>query len=209
MLINSEISILNIGIGNPVSVLNILKNIGLSSRLISSAEEIRTAQRLIIPGVGHFGKAIDLLKKLDLIGGIKEHAYKDKPILGICLGMQLLCNGSEEGGAEGLGLIDADVVKFKNLNNGLKIPNMGWREVNINDQKLKEGYEDIPRFYFTHSYYAICNKLENQFITADYGITYAAGIAKGNTFGFQFHPEKSHYFGKQLLENLFQHNNAS
>lgn len=172
--------------------------------MISSSEEIASAECLIIPGVGHFGRAMDLLTKLDLVEGIKTHAHENKPLLGICLGMQLLCNGSEEGNAEGLGLIDADVIKFRELGNGLKIPNMGWREVDIRDLELNQGYEDNPRFYFTHSYFVRCNQVENQIMTTEYGISYAAAIGKGNTYGFQFHPEKSHHFGKQLLRNLYK-----
>lgn len=204
-----EISILDFGIGNPKSVLNMLNKLGIPGKIVSNFLDVEKSQALILPGVGHFGRAMELLSQLNLVQPIQNLSAAGKPILGICLGMQLLCNGSEEGGIQGLGIVDADVIKFKNLEPGLKTPNVGWRSVLIKNKDLQVGYPDDPRFYFTHSYYVKCNKLQDEIIRAEYGHSYTAGLKSANTYGFQFHPEKSHEFGMRLLANLYTELNAT
>ena len=187
-----------------------LKYLGADSIVTSDKKEIENAEKLILPGVGHFKSAMDNINKLDISELLRKQVLEEKkPILGICLGMQLLCNGSEEGGIQGLGIVDADVIKFKNLESGLKIPNVGWRSVLIKNKDLQVGYPDDPRFYFTHSYYVKCNRLQDEIIRAEYGHSYTAGLKSANTYGFQFHPEKSHEFGMRLLANLYTELNAT
>lgn len=203
------ISVLDYGIGNPRSVINMLQKLSIPCRMINSKSEIDNSEAIIIPGVGHFGKAVDVLKKLDYFQLLREFSDKERPLIGICLGMQLLCNGSEEGDSEGLSLVNAEVKKFQFEQGTLKVPNMGWREVDILEENLAINYPDDPRFYFTHSYYVDCMDKKNETILTEYGVPYSAGIRNGNVYGFQFHPEKSHQFGMQLFNNLYRTINAS
>ena len=203
---NQNIVIINYGMGNIGSVVNMLKYIGQSPIVSKEIEEIKKADKIILPGVGHFSKAMENLKKYNLIEVIKEKANDNKnPFLGICLGMQLLCNNSEEGNIDGLGLIDAKVKKFsfsKGL--GLKIPHMGWNTTNVVQEK--QGiFENIPkphRFYFVHSYHVECNHSENVLAQTTYGYSFTSAFSKKNIYGVQFHPEKSHQFGISLFENF-------
>ena len=200
--------ILNYGLGNPSSVQNILRKVGQKSIISSNKNEIESCDVLIIPGVGHFEKAMSLLNESGLSDLITEHANKGKIVVGICLGMQLLCSHSEEGNVNGLGLFDANVIKFKK-NDKYKIPNIGWRNVMCQDKTLVNGFPDDPRFYFTHSYYVKCNVAKDVLMEGNYGFDYTVGIRKNNIYGFQFHPEKSHAFGIQLFTNLYSVLNAS
>ena len=200
--------ILNYGLGNPSSIQNILRKVGQKSIISSNKKEIESSDVLIIPGVGHFEKAINLLNESGLSDLITEHANKGKIVVGICLGMQLLCSHSEEGNIDGLGLFDANVIKFKKKDN-FKIPNIGWRNVSCQDKALIKDFPDDPRFYFTHSYYVKCNVTEDILMESNYGFDYTVGIGMKNVYGFQFHPEKSHAFGIQLFTNLYSTFNAS
>jgi glutamine amidotransferase len=206
-MVNSVI--LNYGLGNPKSVQNILRKVGQKSIVSSKKEDIESCDVLIIPGVGHFAKAMELMNESGLSELIIKHAELGKPVIGICLGMQLLCSSSEEGDAKGLGLFDAEVLKFKKTNADFKIPNIGWLNVKLTDQSLIENFPDDPRFYFTHSYYVNCKEKADILMESSYGIEYTVGIRKNNIYGFQFHPEKSHAFGIQLFTNLYAQLNAS
>lgn len=191
--------------GNLGSVQNILKKIGYKSIITSDSKIITEASKIILPGVGHFQKAMSNLSEFGLIDVLKEKAINEKtPVLGICLGMQLLTNHSEEGDVEGLKLIDATVKKFKFDNNcNLKIPHMGWNYAAPNlKAKLNYGFDDLSKFYFVHSYHAVCPNPENILFKTTYGYEFASGIYKGNIYGVQFHPEKSHKFGMQLMKNF-------
>jgi len=196
--------IIDYGLGNLGSILNILHIIGERAAISKDPEEILKADRLILPGVGSFDEGMNNLKDNNLIQTIKMAANKGIPILGICLGMQLLGEGSEEGNEEGLGLIPFYSKKFSFENSDLKIPHMGWNIISIeNDNELTNGMKDSEqRFYFVHSYHAVCKNKENVMMTCDYGDVFAAGVVKNNVYGVQFHPEKSHSFGINLFKNF-------
>lgn len=203
------IVIIDYKVGNITSVQNMLKKVGCTDVVISSkAEDIAKATKLILPGVGHFDYGMQQLKASGLIDILNTQVLeKHIPILGICLGAQLLTRGSEEGNVKGLGWIPADTIKFDSnkLQSGLKIPHMGWADVEVkSDMPLLNDLPVDPRFYFVHTYHIKCDNKENEVVTANYGYTFAAGIAKDNIMGMQFHPEKSHKFGMQLFRNFVE-----
>lgn len=201
---NKMVAIIDYGLGNLGSIMNMLKCIGEKSVITANAEDIRTADRLILPGVGAFDAGMEQLDVTGLKPVIIEEAEKGKPILGICLGMQLLGRKSEEGKREGLGLISFDNIHFSfEENTGLKVPHMGWDVVDFKREvPLLEGISGRQRYYFVHSYHAKCDKQENVLMTCEYGYEFAAAVVKDNIYGVQFHPEKSHNFGMTLLENF-------
>lgn len=199
--------IIDYSIGNLKSIQNMFGRIGVESFISADMDLIGKADKIVLPGVGAFGVAIDRLKEMGIEEIIKERVLEYKiPILGICLGMQLLSNRSEEGGQhEGLGFVDAEVVRFdfSEIDPALKIPHMGWNQIEIQRQSpLTDGLEMDSRFYFVHSYHVNCNSDEDVVATAHYGIDFAAMIQHENIFGVQFHPEKSHRFGMKVLENF-------
>ena len=199
------IAIINYGLGNLASIANMLKVIGVKNIITSDVKQIESADKLILPGVGSFDAGIENLNRSSLADVIKEQARnKKKPILGICLGMQLLGRKSEEGKSEGLSLIPFNNVRFQFDNDSeLKIPHMGWDVVDFKmNHPLADGLKGQQRYYFVHSYYAVCDSQENILITCDYGYEFAAAVVKDNIMGVQFHPEKSHDFGMALLENV-------
>ncbi len=201
----SLISVVNCGIGNIGSVVNMLKHIGAEPVLASTVEEIETASALLLPGVGHYGRAMETLHGLGFVEPLRRRVLADRvPILGICLGMQLLGNGSEEGGSTGLGLIDADFVRIDTpANSGLKVPHMGWNTIAVKRENPLLDTESVEeRFYFVHSYYAKCNVAEDVVATCDYGGEFTCVYGKNNIYGTQFHPEKSHRFGMKLLKQF-------
>jgi glutamine amidotransferase len=159
-----------------------------------------------LPGVGHFDKAMENLEKLGLIETIKKKALKDKtPILGICLGMQLMCKSSEEGTRLGLGLIDANVKRFNFSHNNLKIPHMGWNIASPKkDSSLFTKHITDTRFYFVHSYYVVCNDTKDTLTTTNHGCEFTSSFEHNNIIGVQFHPEKSHRFGMEVLKNFIE-----
>ncbi|MCB9036075.1 MAG: imidazole glycerol phosphate synthase subunit HisH [Lewinellaceae bacterium] len=197
------ITIVDYGMGNLGSVLNMLKRIGVKAQIIDDPEKLSEAKKILLPGVGSFDQA---MKRITVSGfkDILDHkALVEKvPVLGICLGMQLLTRGSEEGVLPGLGWIAADTIKFPQME-GLKIPHMGWNMVTPATHSLLT--QNLPvesRFYFVHSYRIHVDDEKNSILKAHYGITFDAAIQKENIFGTQFHPEKSHRFGMQLLQNF-------
>jgi glutamine amidotransferase len=194
------VAIINYGLGNLASIQNMFKKIGVKSIITSDPDEIKNAHRLLLPGVGHFGKGMENLNKSGLIPVIEECIFeKGKPILGICLGMQLMTKGSEEGDCEGLGWIDAKTVKFNFPDRELKIPHMGWSEVKYQKSIFGDQIENSPRYYFVHSYHVVCERNENVLATCLYGSEFVCGIQREGVFGVQFHPEKSHTHGQKLL----------
>ena len=197
------ITIINYGMGNLGSIQNMLKKIGTESNITSNSNEILNARKIILPGVGSFDRAMENLKALNLIEVPNKKALIDNvPILGICLGMQLLAKNSEEGNSSGLGWIDANVLKF-NVDKALKIPHMGWNLVsNKKEHELFKNMYPEPRFYFVHSYYFKCNDSKDILTNTEYGVEFTSAISKKNIIGVQFHPEKSHKFGMKLLENF-------
>lgn len=197
------IAILDYGLGNLGSISNMLKVIGEKSKITNDIEIIRKADGLILPGVGAFDAGMSKLNETGLTEVIKEEAENGKPILGICLGMQLLGNRSEEGTLHGLCLIPFECKKFIFEDKSLKIPHMGWDVVDLKIQHpLLENLTGQQRYYFVHSYYAVCENPDNVLMTCDYGIEFACSVVKNNVIGVQFHPEKSHDFGMALLTNF-------
>ena len=198
------ITIIDYGMGNIGSIANMLKRIGYSSEISSDASRIDAAEKIILPGVGHFDKAIINIEKLGLKEVLRKKALKDKtPMLGICLGMQLMCINSEEGVNPGLGLINAEVKRFQFNQNTLKIPHMGWNLVNIKkESKLLLNSTPHTRFYFVHSYHAVCNQPVDILTTTNYSYNFVSAFEHENIVGVQFHPEKSHRFGMELLRNF-------
>lgn len=198
------ITIIDYGLGNTGSILNMLKKINTKAIISSRIEDIKAADKLILPGVGAFDNGISSLNERGFIKLLHERIIENKvPILGICLGMQLLTKSSEEGNFKGLGFINAKTIKFKFNNNNLKIPNMGWNFINQEkESKLLLGLDRNSRFYFVHSYYVACEEKEDILATTVYGFPFVSAFEVKNIFGVQFHPEKSHKFGMQLLKNF-------
>ena len=197
------VGIINYGLGNLGSIQNMLKVIGEKAVISFDPEELDKCDRYILPGVGAFDAGMKKLNESGLTDYIKKKANEKKPILGICLGMQLLGRKSEEGILPGLGLIPFDNIRFKLDDTDLKVPHMGWDIVDFKqDNPLLKGLTGIQRYYFVHSYHAQCDFNENVLMTCDYGYEFAASVVKDNIIGVQFHPEKSHNFGMSLLRNF-------
>ena len=201
------IVILDYDMGNVGSIKNILHKIGEENVVIShELNVIEQADKMILPGVGAYDSGVCNLRKYNLINPIRKFALEDKkPILGICLGMQLLGRSSDEGNETGIGLIPFDNSKFQ-LSSQYRIPHMGWDYVKIVNENcpLVRGLGDNQRYYFVHSYFAKCDDEANVLMTCDYGHKFAAAVVKDNILGVQFHPEKSHQFGMRLLRNFLE-----
>ena len=199
------IVIVDYGIGNLASVLNMFKKIGAKEVCVSSdLEVISKASKLLLPGVGSFDAGMNNLEKSNLIPLLNKKVIKDKiPLLGICLGMQLLTKKSEEGVKPGLGWIDAETVKF-NLDPvlKLKVPHMGWNYIKIQKENPLIDSKSKSRFYFVHSYYVKCKDESQSLATSHFGFDFTCMINKDNIYGAQFHPEKSLKFGMQVLDNF-------
>ncbi|PXF63037.1 imidazole glycerol phosphate synthase subunit HisH [Kangiella spongicola] len=204
-----KVAIVDYGAGNIGSVQNMLKRVGAESCLAKSRSDILSANLLILPGVGSFDYGIMKLRESKLLPYIEEAVFQNKiPILGICLGMQLLTKGSDEGGLPGLGWIDAYAHKIER-DDMFRVPHMGWNIAKpIVDIELTKGLHDSARFYFVHSYEVHCESADNILFKTNYGTEFSSGIYKDNIFGVQFHPEKSHKFGMQLLRNFIGYSNA-
>ena len=201
------ITIVNYGMGNLGSIKNMFKYLGVESTIQSDVDKIKRASKILLPGVGSFDTAMQKINRGDLREVLDEKALKEQvPILGICLGMQLLTKNSEEGELDGLGWIDAKSISFKDrVDSQLKIPHMGWNIVRKNQKStLTEGFElfDESRFYFVHSYFVRVEDEKNSILKTEYGVEFDSAIQKDNIFGVQFHPEKSHKFGMKLFENF-------
>jgi glutamine amidotransferase len=204
------ILILDYGLGNLGSILNMLKKIGAPSAKISSdAKDIEQAEKIILPGVGAFDTGIQRLRETGLIGLLNEKVVKAKtPTLGVCLGMQLITKNSEEGELPGLGWIEAETIRFRfdSKQTGLKVPHMGWNTVRIQRKGtlFADMYEN-PRFYFVHSFHVVSHNPENILATTEYGYEFPSVIQQGHIMAAQFHPEKSHKFGMKLYKNFVEY----
>ncbi len=197
------IRIVDYGMGNLRSVQKAFEKLGIAAEIVTSPDKISTAEKLVLPGVGAFRDAIQELERQDLVAPIREHIGKDKPFLGICLGLQLLFDVSfEDGEWKGLGILAGDVVRFPAMPD-LKVPHMGWNTLEPTHPSplLKEIPADAS-VYFVHSYYV--RPTDESVIAArtDYGIRFTSMIERGNLFATQFHPEKSQKVGLKLLENF-------
>lgn len=198
------IGIINYGLGNVGSICNMLKKLQIKNILLDANSNYDSIDKLILPGVGSFDDGMNLLKKNNLIEILNQKVLIEKiPILGICLGMQLMTKSSEEGHLKGLGWIDGTVHKFKFENNDIKIPHMGWNDViPSKESALFMNLNEEARFYHVHSYYVSLNQIEGIIAETNYGGKFTSSFNFDNIYGVQFHPEKSHKFGKQLLLNF-------
>jgi len=200
------IVIIDYNTGNLRSVQNMLKRIGHSSVISNKIEKINKASKLILPGVGSFDYGINQLEELGILEILTKKAIQDKtPFLGICLGAQLLTKGSEEGERNGLGWFNAKVVNFdkSKLGDSNKIPHMSWTDIEYNkNSKLFDNFNEQPRFYFVHSYHILAVEPNEIAASVSYGYEFTAVLEKDNILAVQFHPEKSHRFGMQLLKNF-------
>ncbi len=198
------VTIIDYGVGNLGSILNMFKKIGVEAKLTQSINDVIDAKKLLLPGVGSFDYGMKMLNDTGYVEAINQKVLTEKiSILGICLGMQLMTKRSDEGSLNGLGWFDAETVKFDLDTTIFKVPHMGWNEVKVEKpNKLFEDMYDEPRFYFVHSYHIKCNKKEDVLLTTKYGYDFVCGIRKDNIYGAQFHPEKSHKYGMKLLKNF-------
>lgn len=199
----AEIVIIDFGMGNLGSIKNMFEAVGMEAVITRDISKIQKAKKLILPGVGAFDEGMKNLKNFKLVEVIKKQVQIKKiPILGICLGMQLLTDESEEGKLKGLGLIQAKTKKFV-FSNGLKIPHMGWNNIKILKKHfLISGLNNLSRFYFVHSYHVELKDKKDALLSTNYGGDFISAFLKDNIMGVQFHPEKSHRFGIELLKNF-------
>jgi glutamine amidotransferase len=196
------VSLIDYGLGNLGSVVNMLKRVGAESRLVRTPEEILASDRLLLPGIGAFDTGIRLLTEQGVVSAIREFAASGNPLLGICLGMQLLLDASEEGVAPGLGLIPGTSTRLTEQP-GVRVPHMGWNHAVVTcDDPLMAGLDAESRFYFVHSYQVVPTRDDDMLAVTDYGGPFASMIRSENVMGAQYHPEKSHAFGMRVLSNF-------
>ncbi len=192
--------------GNVNSIRNMIRHVGGEAQIISHPGDLDSVDRIVIPGVGSFDNGMHKLRDQGFVETLNRLVINEgRPVLGICLGMQLMTKRSDEGALDGLGWIDAVTYKMQETQNGehLRIPHMGWNTVKfLQHTILTSGLEDAPRFYFVHGYAVCCRQPEDILCTCEYGGEIVAGIIKDHIAGVQFHPEKSHKFGMQLLRNF-------
>lgn len=199
------IVIVDYGMGNLNSVKRKLDRLKATSIISSNKDEIRKADKLILPGVGHFKKAMENLENLQLIPILNDLANVKKiPVLGICLGMQLMCDSSEEGIVNGLGWIEGDVKRFKVTDSKkFKVPHMGWNSIHQKaDSVLMKKISEGAEFYFVHAYHVVLKKSEMAINETEYCYPFVSGFQKENIFGLQYHPEKSHDNGDLIFQNF-------
>ena len=199
--------IVDYGLGNLASIQNMLKRVGVESRVSSVPADIEAAPRIILPGVGAFDAGMANLRERGLEAPLRRRAEAGIPILGLCLGMQLLAVRSEEGTHQGLGWIDADVVRFRFEGERQRpVPHMGWNSLTkTRESVLVDTSDPETRFYFVHSFHLRCRDASDVAATASYGYEFPAVVERGNVMGTQFHPEKSHKFGMQLLRRFVEY----
>ncbi|TRX34809.1 imidazole glycerol phosphate synthase subunit HisH [Flavobacterium sp. ZT3R18] len=201
----NNIIIVDYGLGNLKSIQNMLKKIGYNAIITADKKEIEKASKLILPGVGSFDVAMNNIYSNNLQELLDKKVLVDKtPILGICLGMQIMCKSSEEGKTKGLNWIDAEVVKFKFADTKFKSPHMGWnvvKPIHRNSLFKDIDFEEI-KYYHVHSYYVNLNDMNDELCSTNYENNFTSGFQKGNIYGVQFHPEKSHKYGFELLKNF-------
>jgi glutamine amidotransferase len=197
------IAIVDYGMGNLGSVRNMLKRVGADSTVTSDPAALASASKVILPGVGAFDAAMGRINATGLRDVLERKALVERvPVLGICLGLQLLTRGSEEGAMAGLGWIPSDTRRFPTLD-GLRVPHMGWNIARpAMPSPITRGLDDSARFYFVHSYYVAVDRPEHSILRTTYGIEFDSAVQRENIFGAQFHPEKSHRFGMRLLGNF-------
>ena len=200
------ITIIDYGLGNIQAFVNVYKRLHIPVTVARTAEMLSTASKLILPGVGAFDHAMERLNESGMRAMLDELVLAKKvPVLGICVGMQILADSSEEGTLPGLGWVPGRVRSFHSVpgQDNLALPHMGWNDVvSFRGNPLFKGFEDEARFYFLHSFYFECGQSEHAAASASYGLDFSCAVAVGNVYGVQFHPEKSHHFGVGLLKNF-------
>lgn len=202
-----RIAIVDCGTGNLGSIANMLKRLGQGSEITSDATAIEAADKVILPGIGAFDHGMRVLRERGLVEPLGRVRDRGTPVLGICLGMQLMTASSEEGELAGLGWVDAEVVRFpRDALGGLKVPHIGWNAVTPRKaSRLFEGMHAEPRFYFVHSFHVRARRDTDVLATTVHGYEFCCAFESGNVVGVQFHPEKSHKFGMRLFEAFTQH----
>lgn len=203
----SRVGIVDLGIGNLGSINNMLKRLGFNAKIISSPKALRDIEKIILPGVGHFDHGMGALIKTGFREELDEAVQVSaKPVLGVCLGAQMLGHGSEEGDLPGLGYIDMESAKFKLA--GYPVPHMGWNTLNFGgNHGIKKMFitESESRFYFVHSFRMICDNSDSSLATTTYGgVEFSSFVRENNVYGAQFHPEKSLRFGKAFLRGFME-----
>lgn len=201
------IVVVDYGMGNLGSLRRAFQRMGVSASMSADPEDVNQATKLILPGVGHFGRAMTNLAKLHLLDVLCQRVLVDRvPILGICLGMQLLSKHSDEGDTDGLKWIDAHTVKFDSARLKIKVPHMGWNELTLaKDSAVMRGVDGGVMFYFVHSYYMVCNDQKDVLATTVYGCDFTSAVERENIVGTQFHPEKSRQTGFRVLRNFVEY----
>lgn len=205
------IVIVDYGLGNLRSIQNMLLRAGVTSLVSPDPGAVAEAERLILPGVGHFRYGMERLRQSGLVEPLNRRVLDaGVPTLGICLGAQLIGRRSDEGQADGLGWLEMDTVAFDRARLGVsdRVPHMSWAETRHTSHPLFAGIAQPPRFYYVHSYHLRCDDPKDAICTAHHGYEFTSGVARGNVMGVQFHPEKSHVFGLQLLKNFAAMNRA-
>jgi len=200
------LQVVNYGVGNISAISTIFKRLGVAHGVATTTSELKTATRIVLPGVGAFDWAMEKLNASGMRDVLDELVLnKQVPVLGICVGMQMMAKGSEEGKLPGLKWIDAEVVRLSALRKDepIRLPHMGWNDVQpMAGSKLFAGLETDARFYFLHSFFFECKNSQNSIATAAYGLDFSCAVSAKNVYGVQFHPEKSHHYGAQLLKNF-------
>lgn len=199
-------TIIDYGLGNVQAFINVYKRLGFDVVRATTASDLNDATKLILPGVGAFDHAMELLNASGMRPALDKLVHEhDVPVLGICVGMQILADGSDEGRSAGLGWVPGRVKDFRTESraSNLPLPHMGWNDVKpVKDARLFSGLEKDARFYFLHSFFLECLEPQHVTATTDYGLEFSCAVSCGNVHGVQFHPEKSHHYGAQLLMNF-------
>ena len=200
------ITIIDYGVGNIFAFQNVYKRLNIQTKIAKKADDLMNAKKIILPGVGSFDYAMNQLNNSGMRETLDDLVLNIKiPVIGICVGMQIMGKTSEEGNLEGLNWIDAEILKFdkKLIKHRTKLPHMGWNDIcPVKKNPLLENLDSLSIFYFLHSYYFKCNNLDDIIASSNYGITFSSAINKNNIYGIQFHPEKSHRNGEKILYNF-------
>ena len=199
------IKIIDYGVGNIMAFVNLYKRLGVEIDIASNYKSLTDASKLILPGVGHFDYAMNKFNESGMMEIVDDLVINKKiPVLGVCVGMQIMAISSDEGSKKGLGWIDAYVKKIDSKNNKFRLPHMGWNNIMINKKDdILKNLDNNSKFYFLHSYYFNCRNENNIIAFSNYGSNFPSIIRQENIIGIQCHPEKSHEFGEQILKKLF------